>query len=217
MRHRWSFLSVLRRGWEVLRNEGPKSLWFKVLGEICYRRVVVLDLPLDTLRKFGRSDLSTQTDLLTDQNIDDYVSLRPDADPDDIRWRLRNGLSCRLGRYQEEVVHASWSVKHRARIDYLDLEIGLAPGVLYSYEAYVKPAFRRKGFGSQIAWQGTQHAQRAGYSRIVVVVMPENSGAVKYHLKNGYRVIGWIQSFRLGSWRHNRLVARKEPLPISLV
>ena len=214
---RWTPLGVLRRGWRVLCGEGPRSLWFKILGEICYRRVMVLDLPLDTLRRYGKFGISMRFDMLTEQNVEDYRSLRPDADPDEVRRRLREGLFCGLGRHQGEVVYASWSASGRARIDYLDLETGLAPGVLYTYQGYVKPAFRHRGVGSEIVWQGGCLAQERGYSRIVIAVMPENVGAVRFHLKNGYRMAGWIQTFWLGPWRRNRLVMHEGAPPLFLV
>ena len=40
----WTLKQILMRSFEVLREEGVKSLWFKILGEIFYRRVVVVEL-----------------------------------------------------------------------------------------------------------------------------------------------------------------------------
>lgn len=216
MKRHWTLLRILRRGWEVFRTEGLKSLWFKVLGEVCYRRVILLERSLEHLRRPEGCELDIRIETLAEPNMDDYRSLVVHVEPDEIRRRLQAGMFCGLGRHQGEVVYSNWLASGTARIDYLDLEIGLAPGVLYSCEGHVSPAFRRKGIGAEVSWAGGQYLNEMGYNRIVVVVMPELAGAMRFHLKNGYRIVGRIQSFRLGRWRHNRLVAREQPAPVSL-
>lgn len=36
---KWTWQQILQRASEILRQEGLKSLWFKVFGETVYRRM----------------------------------------------------------------------------------------------------------------------------------------------------------------------------------
>jgi len=213
----WTPQEALNRAREILHEEGLRALWFKVLGEICYRRVMVLHLALDTLPERHPCDENVRLEMLSEDKIADYLTLRPDADPKEIRSRLRRGFLCRLGRYAGEVVYAAWFAPNRCRVAYLGVEVGVASGVLYGHEVYVKPAFRRRGVASQMIWQGGRLFREMGYSRIVAVVVPENTAALRLHSKNGYRLAGWIHSVWLGPWRRDWLTVREKPAPISLI
>ncbi len=41
---RWTWPQILKRAAEVRREEGLKSLWFKILGETVYRRACCLSV-----------------------------------------------------------------------------------------------------------------------------------------------------------------------------
>ena len=43
----WTWRQAWRRALEVLQQDGPQSLWFKVLSETVYRRVILLERLLD--------------------------------------------------------------------------------------------------------------------------------------------------------------------------
>jgi hypothetical protein len=46
-RPQWTAVRVWHRAKQVLREEGLKSLWFKILGETVYRRLLLLERVLE--------------------------------------------------------------------------------------------------------------------------------------------------------------------------
>ena len=43
----WTWRQILKRAAEVIREEGLRSLWFKILGETACRRVMLMERPLN--------------------------------------------------------------------------------------------------------------------------------------------------------------------------
>src|SRR6059036_2712211 len=102
---RWTSRRILKRAKEVLHEEGLRSLWFKILGETVYRRVVLLECPLDEPIAEVTSSLPVVIDLLRDTELDEYIALRPEADPSKIQRRLAAGQ-----RALSHAVRGAWSM-----------------------------------------------------------------------------------------------------------
>src|SRR5215510_4012677 len=80
----WTWRKIWRRAAAVLQQEGLKSLWFKVLGETVYRRAVLMDRLLDEPIAEMPSRVPVIIGLLKETEVQDYLALRPDADPVEI-------------------------------------------------------------------------------------------------------------------------------------
>ena len=173
----WTPRQIVQRAWQVVHTEGLVSLWFKILGECGYRRVVLFVRQFEGQPAHVDTRLPVQLGRLQPDELDAYFALRPEADPDDIRHRLATGHICYTARSEGRLIHVCWITTGHAWIAYLDREIDLAPDDVYSYESFTAPEFR----GSNIAaarsmyMQETLHA--VGYRRAVAVVMPENRSA----------------------------------------
>src|SRR2546425_291701 len=126
---------------EVLRVEGVRSFWFKVLGQIVYRRLVVMERPLDEAIVPVTARAPVVIGLLTDADVDEYTTFRPDTDPAEIRRRLVAGHRCFVVRHEGRIVHAGWAARREAWIDYLRCEFPLEPGDVYQFDSYTAPAF----------------------------------------------------------------------------
>jgi ribosomal protein S18 acetylase RimI-like enzyme len=145
-RRRWTIGAAVRRATEVFRNEGVRSLWFRVVGEAFYRRLLLLERPFADPMAVVEPRLPVIFEGLGPGDAADYCGLRPDADPAEIERRLRGGNElCVVGRLDGRVVEACWIAIDRVRVEYLDRELRLADGVAYIHELFIAPELRGKG------------------------------------------------------------------------
>ena len=93
---KWTARDIVARSWQVLRQEGAVSLWFKMLGELFYRRLVVIEQPLPPSGRGIRLSEDVQTGSLTTDDLDEYIAARPLADRETVRRRLKQGEACLL-------------------------------------------------------------------------------------------------------------------------
>jgi SAM-dependent methyltransferase len=195
----WS--QILKRAAQVLREEGAKSLFFKVLGETVYRRLALLERPLDQPAALIAPRLPVTMGLLDDP--DEYRAFRPDVSRDEVCRRLSAGYFCFVARYQGRIVAALWSASGQAHIDYLDCEFPLSPGEVYLYEALAAPECRGQNVTPALGMWAMQHMGRMGYRRAIGAVMPENKLGLRLCEKAGLQPFGRIGYWKIGPWRRD--------------
>ena len=200
---RWSFRSILQRAREVIREEGVAALFFRILGETIYRRAIVIEHRLDGPIPEFAPRVPVEIGVLDETQIEEYVSFRPEADRPELLRRLEKGDVCHTARHDGRLVYVSWSATRRAYIEYLDREIDLAPGDVYSYAAYAAPEFRGANIVAVVGAFRMHYFAGLGYRRIVAVVVPENTRALRSFAKLGYRPCGTMGCIRLGPWRYD--------------
>lgn len=198
---RWTPRAILRRAVAVIREDGVAALWFKILGETIYRRVFIIERFSDEPMEQVTARVPLTFGWLDESQIDEYLRLRPDANCAEILRRLREGQRCVTARSDGQLVYAGWSAAGRARIDYLDREIQLAPDEIYIYEAFTAPDFRGANIPPVASQFRLRYLSNLGYRRFVAVVVPENWRALRSFRKAGYRVCGTMGCVRIGSWR----------------
>lgn len=192
---------IWQRAIEVLRTEGWCSLWFKLWGEILYRRVVIVERSLDEPLPPVEARLPVTLGLLQESEVDEYVAFRPEAEPAEIRRRLQAGQLCFVARHEGRLVQIAWAAIGRARIDYLAREVALAPDQAYCYESFTAPDVRGQNIAAARSVFMQQVLRQADYRRLVAVIMPENKRAFRPAEKAGYRRVGMLRTFWLGPWR----------------
>jgi RimJ/RimL family protein N-acetyltransferase len=197
----------------VLRGEGVKNLWFKVLGETVYRRVILMERLLDEPIAEMTSRLPVVIDLLKATDIDDSVSFRLGADALEVRHRLAAGQWAFVVRHEGRIVHAGWTTTKRARIDFLACEITLAPDEVYQYESFTTPGFRGQNLAAVRITEMMHYFRKAGYRRMVAVVVPENTPAFRPLEKAGYPAFGSMGYVQIGRWRWNFCRVNRNALP----
>ena len=156
-------------------------------------------------------DLPVTIDLLRELDVPDYLRLRPGADVAEILGRLQRGLRCFIARYEGRIVHAGWVTTSHARVDYLDVEMPLAPGDAYQFESFTAPAFRGRGIAAARVSAMADHLARDGQRRLIACVLPENTAALRVLEKAGYRAVGRIGALRCGPWRRIRIHMDEAP------
>ncbi len=202
---KWTARDIVARSWQVLRQEGVVSLWFKMLGELFYRRLVVIEQPLPPSGRGIRLSEDVQTGSLTPDDLDEYIAARPLADRETVRQRLQQGEACLLTRKANQIVAVCWAATGQGYIEYLYCRIQLAPDRVYLYEALAIRQFHGTKTGHQLNAYVAEHFHKAGYAGLVGAVLPENERALRMFRKMGFRPVGWISCYRLGPWRHYSL------------
>jgi GNAT superfamily N-acetyltransferase len=200
---RWTWHTALKRASQVLRDEGVKSLWFRILGETVYRRVILMERPLDEPIAEVAGRLPVVIDLLKATEVDEYASFRLGADSLEVRHRLAAGQWAFVARHEGRIVHAGWTTTKRAWIDFLAREIALDPGEVYQYESFTAPAFRGQNLAAVRIIEMMHYFRKAGYRRMVAVVVPGNTPAFRPLEKAGYRPFGLMGYVQIGRWRRN--------------
>jgi GNAT superfamily N-acetyltransferase len=197
----WTLGEKLGRCIDVVRTEGLASLWYKVVGECCYRRLVILehDLPpeVQNMKLPGHVEMR----LLTLDDIDAYLDARPEGIRGDIRGRLQHGQICFTAWQEGSVVGAVWAATGQAYIEYVDCSIALDPDQVYVYNAFTRLSHRGQHIARERALFVAQYLQRAGYRKLLGAVMPENKAALRAPNDVGARHIGWLRRYQFGPWR----------------
>lgn len=199
---RWTLRRILQRAAEVLRTEGSRSLWFKILGETVYRRVVLLERPLNEPLAEITARLPLAIGLLRETEFEEYLRFRPEADLSDLRRRLETGHFCFVVRHQGCIVEAVWIATRCAWVEYLACEIQLAPDEVYGgYDVFTLPGFRSQNIASLVATRLFAYFRDAGYRRQLGVIVPENRPAMRVAEKTGFIHGGMMGYVKLGPWR----------------
>lgn len=202
---RWR--DIPRRAWDILREEGLRSLWFHLLGETVYRRMVLLERPLSDPIPSATAGVPVEISLLKPSQVDEYVAFHHGIAASEVRNRLDHGGKCFIARHEGSIVNACWTAVGSVWIDYLETSIQLASDEAYVYNNYTGPRFRGRNIPAVRAVEMLHHFRHLGYRRLVAVVVPENKPAFRSPDKAGYRQIGVIGCLKIGPWRHDLLSA----------
>jgi len=193
--------NAVRRALLTLRCEGVRSFWFKLLAQAGYRRLMLLERPLDRPVPEFSPSLPVEVTQLTESELDDYLAFRPKTELRDAIDRLRAGQICFVARRDRRIVAAGWIAVQPIWLSYLGCVLDMVPGDVHIYDKFTLPACRGHGISNAVRTHHLRHLQRAGYRRVVVAVLPENASSLRDILKGGYRPCGMIGSIKVGPWQ----------------
>lgn len=204
---RWTPRHALLRAVQVVREEGPRSLLLKALGETVYRR-------LDLWERNLRAELSPSDDAglafdwLGHDRLDAYEALRP-GHRARAAARLEAGHRCFATSLAGRLVAVRWLATGDPMVEYLGFRLPLAPGEVYHYDTYTDPALRRRGISAATQRRLFTVLRGEGYERAVRAVLPENTAAVRDAESAGFEAGGRMGFVQLGPWR--REFVRRTP------
>ncbi len=193
--------NALQRAIAVLRDEGLRSFWFKLIGEFGYRRMLMVEYRLDDPIPGFTEGLPVHNDLLKAGELGAYLAFRPEIGQTEVTNRLDSGQLCFVAWHDGRIVSACWSSAGSARIDYLDHETRLADGEAYLYDKFTLPAYRGHRIANAVRVYQLQHLRQAGYHRAVAALVPENKTALRDNAKGGFRPVGMIGRVKIGPWQ----------------
>ena len=139
---RWAPRAVLRRSHEVLAREGMRSLALRVVGELVYRRMILMRRPFDFSMRDIEPTVPATFRPLGPEDMAAYLALRPDADERELRRRFECRHVCYGAFVDGRLVQACWIATERAYIDYLKAEIRMPSGVGFLYDLFTVPENR---------------------------------------------------------------------------
>jgi GNAT superfamily N-acetyltransferase len=193
--------SAIRRALVTLRDEGPKSFWFKVLSECGYRRLLLLERALDQPIADFTPALPVDVAMLAESEIDDYLAFRASTSRGEIADRLRSGQMCFVARHEGRIVAAAWVAVQPVLVPFLGCQIEMAAGDAHIYDKFTLPAYRGEGISNAVRTHHLKHLQRAGYRRATGAVLPENASSLRDDTKGGFRTYGILCRIKVGPWQ----------------
>jgi GNAT superfamily N-acetyltransferase len=192
----------LRRANELLRKEGIKGFWLKLLGEVgWYRRLLLLERPLPEPIPEIMPRLPITISLLNKTELDEYLEFRPKSNPSRIADRINANHWCFVARHDRLIISASWAATQRAWNFYLGAEVQVAPGDVYVYDSFTMLDFRGQSISPAIRAEMIRYFRAAGYQRMIMGVIPENEPSLRAVLKTGFRPFGTMGWIKIGPWQ----------------
>ena len=187
----------------VLREEGVKSFWFKLLGDVGYRRLLLLERPLQEPIAEVSPRLPVTIDLLKMTEVAEYLKFRVETTSCEVMAQLNAGHWCFVARHEGRIVAASWAADRRAWIFYLACEIRLLDGEVYVYDSFTRPDFRGQAVSPAIRTEMIRYFRAAGYRRMILGTVPENHANLQAVRKVGFRPFGVMGYIKIGPWRRD--------------
>lgn len=200
----WTPRAALARAGELLREQGASTLWFKLLGETCYRRLGLFELALgDDLPAPPPNVALELGPYVAERDSAEYAALSPYSDHALTARRLGEGHSLHVARGDGVLLGACWVARGQLDSAYLGRRIPLAAGEALTYETYTAPAARGRGVGPALrAWVARELAA-SGCRRLLATVDPDNRPAIRLVEKLGYRRIGTLAVLAVGPLRRD--------------
>ena len=123
-------------------RRGARALWFKVWGELCYRRLALFELPADAPVPQVSARVPLTVALSEQVGRREYAALSPYSDATEVDPRLAAGHSCFVARSGNELLGSCWAARGQLWSTYLRTHIELGPDEVHMPETYVAPAAR---------------------------------------------------------------------------
>jgi GNAT superfamily N-acetyltransferase len=198
---RWSAAAAGTRALELLREEGPRSVVFRVLGETVYRRLVLVERDLRCAEPVSVPP-GLRFDFLDERGLDEYSTLRPGLRTQ-AAARLASGDRCFATWLDGRLAAVRWLATGSAHIEYLDTRLQLADDEIYHYDTFTGPNVRRRGVSTATHGALVRRLRDEGWRWSVRALLPENRAAAADAARGGYVARGRIGYVRLGRLRHD--------------
>lgn len=190
-------MNAARRAWEILRKDGVRTLWFKLLGETLYRRIWLferlLNEPLADVAAPPDVDFGT----LGSDEVERSSQLRPERSPDELKTRLARGERCFVARRSGLVIAQVWVARRSAWVEYLRCTLDFGPDDYYLYEGVVAREARGLRIATALLSHTYRELGRLGGSRAIFAVNLDNPAGLRGLTRNGERrfalqaFVGW--------------------------
>ncbi len=189
---------MFRRAIEILRNEGPLTLVFRVLGETVYRRMLVSET--DLTRTVFEPDARCRW-LRVDEAAG-YVRFHDALTENEVRRRYGAGQRCWVLTLPDgSIACGVWASVGRAWLEYLDMEMPLRATEAYVFQSFTSPAHRGKQFAT-VGARSVKHALAAeGVVATYSCIQPDRAIVYPPVFRAGSHPCAYIGWIRLGPWR----------------
>jgi GNAT superfamily N-acetyltransferase len=186
-----------------------RDLIVRALAATCYSRLALLERELDDPLPDVHTPIELELGLLDPADLADYLALVPDATSDGVLGRLAHGDQCFTARREQTLVGVSWAAARDVHIWYLHGALRLRDGEALIDGGYVAPAWRGRNVATALGAFRLAWLREAGLTKVLALILPENSAAFGPPLKLGYRRSGVVRALGVGPLRR-LVIARSD-------
>ena len=189
---------MIRRALEILRQEGLLALYFRVLGETVYRRLLVFETDLTTTTYAP----DPRFRWLREDEAGAYARFHPVLSEPEVRRRLADGQRCWVLVLPDgAIANGIWVAVGPAWIEYLQMVLPLTPREAYLSQSFTAPAERGRRHATA-ALRSLKHTLTGeGVIRTVACVQPDRAIAYPPAFRGGARPVAYVGWIGLGPWR----------------
>lgn len=177
----------------IWRSEGPQAVWFRVLGVLGYRRMLLLECPLTSPIEVPTRPPNYEFALVDRSAIPALRTLRSDLSASELESRFANDDVCLVARFNGQIVSASWASKRKAWIPYVDCDLDICDDEVWLCDAWTNPEHRSAGLVHFLATDLLRRFHEQGYRRALSAILPER----KLWSETGFRSYGILSSMRI--------------------
>jgi hypothetical protein len=208
----------------AFQRGGARTVAIKALQELgLYRRLDLVDVPLAPKPMRGeasRDGLVARELEATASDLAAYARFRPDVPAGQAAERLRRGERCYLVDENGEILSAVWTTPAPVRLEYLECTVQIAPPDVYGYDSFTLASRRGEDLATLRSELMKATVRREGWRRLIATQLAENVSQGRRAARFGYRRLGVIGWYGVGSWR--RLFVRVDddadpPLAVAIV
>ena len=169
----------------IRRERGWRVLFWRVLGAVGFRRVVLFRRGIESAARDRPVAESVEFGRLDGDGLAEFLEARPDADPAELAVRREAGDTCHVARASGRIVSTRWSSTREVRIGYLDYRSELATGQAYLYDAYTAPEFRQRGIAGALTRHIIAVLHEQGVGEMLSAADPANPLGTGFNHSDG--------------------------------
>jgi GNAT superfamily N-acetyltransferase len=194
-------VSRVRLARELIRSEGLRSIWPRLLGRVVYRRVVVAAADMDAEYTVPPCSIEMTVRKLEPEDIGAYVALVPNADPSTVARRLDAGSRIYAAWSDRRIISAGWLEVDHALFDAVGARIPIGPKVVYARASYTEPELRGRNIATVGYVSALELLREEGFERAVGFLLPEARSSHGPVVKAGLERVGSLGWFGIGPFR----------------
>ena len=200
-RARTNPISRLHLARDLVRSEGFRGVWPRLLGRLLYRRVIVAAADMRNEYLVPPCTVDMTVKKLTLADIDAYVAFAPNADARTVERRLAAGSRIYAAWSGGRIVGAGWLDVGNAMFDAVGASIPIGSKVVYARGSYTVPELRGRNIATVGYVTALQLLREEGFERAVGFVLPEARSSHGPVAKAGLERVGSLGWFGIGPFR----------------
>jgi GNAT superfamily N-acetyltransferase len=184
---------------DVLRQAGPRGLWFTVLARFFYRRYYLYEVRLDPVSATLSASVPVAFEEVKADRSGEFRQFWPEVGPAFLEHCFEAGYRCFVARSADRPIAMSWAADDRIWSDFLECQMPLAEDEVYGFATYVLPEARGKGVAGALLSYRARSLTESGYRRLFHLVEPERITRLVGKLDD--RLVAVIGHYRFGRRR----------------
>jgi GNAT superfamily N-acetyltransferase len=186
-----------------------------ILADLGWHRLLLLERTLDAPIPAIAARVPLTFAALHREDLDEYLRFHGQASRAQLEERFARGDDCFLARHDGRIVCTSWISRDAHFFRSVGCRYALGDSEAYLYDSFADPAFRGRAIAPALGVEVLAWLRRAGVTRVVMAVVPENRANRRARAKTGFRTFGRLHYLRIGnrSWHWHRPVdARRDAI-----